>query len=107
MNRQGSTSSGDIGTVAALIVAAVVSCVLNGWALSVLWGWFIIGAFELPKLSISNAIGVSFVVSFLLTKSSDFKPEATHEDLVNKFALILIYPFFAVVVGWIVNVVVG
>jgi hypothetical protein len=54
--------------IAALIflpILLALSVVLNGYVLCVLWGWFIVPTFGLPRLSIPAALGVALVASVL------------------------------------------
>ena len=37
----------------------------HGFALSLMWGWFVVPAFSVPALSVIDAIGVSLIVSTL------------------------------------------
>lgn len=58
------------GTVAVIILAlspVIVApvAILDGWVLSKMWGWFIVGRFHLPPLSIPVAIGLALTVRFL------------------------------------------
>lgn len=52
---------GCIGTLIALPLAVP----LNGYALSVLWGWFVVPLLHAAPLGIASACGVSLVVSML------------------------------------------
>ncbi len=49
----------------AFIIISLPLVALNGWALHILWGWFIVPVFALPMLEVPQAIGISVVVSFL------------------------------------------
>lgn len=94
-----------IGTIALVVLALVVGTIMNGWALSMLWGWFIMPIFAAPSLSVVQAIGVAMVVSFLTSglqsetyKSKDFT------DLIGQFAgKAIIYPIVVVAIGWLVS----
>lgn len=48
-----------------LLLFLPVSVLINGWALAVLWRWFLLPAFDLPALSIGYAIGLSVIASLL------------------------------------------
>jgi hypothetical protein len=51
--------------IAVLILSAVLEPILNGITLSILWGWFVVPAFDVPALALVPAIGICFIVSFL------------------------------------------
>ena len=81
-------------------VALVVGGLLvNGWAISMLWGWFVVPLFGTKSLTIANAIGLSCFVS-LFTASSAKKEE---DDLGTMIARVLIVPVLIVFIGWIVS----
>lgn len=54
-----------IGYIASTIAIIVYSTVMNGWALSKLWSWFVVETFGLPILSIPEAIGLAMIASYL------------------------------------------
>jgi len=47
----------------------VVSCLLRGWVLSILWRWFMVPTLGLPALSVPQAIGIALVVGMLTHQS--------------------------------------
>jgi hypothetical protein len=48
----------------ALLLAIVPVMLFRGFVLSVLWGWFVV-RLGVPPIGIVNAIGLSFLISFL------------------------------------------
>jgi high-affinity Fe2+/Pb2+ permease len=79
-----------------LLLAA--SSIWRGFALSILWGWFIVPVFGLPALSIPFAIGLSLVVGFLTDHVDD--KDGDWSAAVYKAA---IGPAVALLIGWIVT----
>jgi hypothetical protein len=79
----------------------VVMYAIQGWVLSIMWGWFIVPLFHLPPLSILQAIGLTLVV-VLLTGSAS-KTAQTSEERVTNIATGVIGPFIALLVGWIIH----
>ncbi len=61
----------DLTRIFGSIFLMVVSVTLNGYTLSVLWGWFMTPKFHLPELSISAAIGVVLIVRYVTYHSND------------------------------------
>lgn len=61
---------------AAIYIPSVM--VLNGFALSTLWAWFIVATFGVPVLSIPVAIGVCMIAAFLTKQyHKDEREEST------------------------------
>ena len=81
--------------------------IARGWALSVLWGWFIVPMFHLPKVGIAQAIALSLVLSVYAktesTRTSD--EEKTHgiSDVVGRAIGNLCGPLFIVGFAWLVK----
>lgn len=90
-----------LGYVAATILSMVYTNLLSGWALSILWAWFVVAVFALPALSIPQTIGVSLVVSYL-THQVDHKDDRTRpfaEILASSIAYGTLKPLFALASG--------
>ncbi len=86
----------------------VLSAMLNGYALSVLWGWFIVPTFGLPQLSVVAAIGVAMVVGYLTNhqqpeKEDPYDDRSFGQKMGPVIALAVMKPIFALTFGWIVH----
>lgn len=75
------------------------TAVLDGWTLTVLWGWFIVPIHDLPPLSIPAAIGTAIVVRFLT--QSWRKTEGA--KLADTLTFAIAKPLAALAIGWIVT----
>lgn len=102
-------NAGTFLVTAALVVVFVVSAtMLNGYALSVLWGWFVVPTFEtVPPLSLPAAIGIAMVVGFLTNHTAPKKREESYDDTIwDKLSpLMFVYakPIVALLFGFIVQ----
>jgi len=87
--------------ISAVIVGAVIGglTLLRGWALSVLWSWFMVPIFHAPPLSIAQATAVSLVVSLLCHQQIPQKDDETWDAITYP----LLVPLIAVAIGWIVK----
>jgi hypothetical protein len=81
---------------------SAVSIVLNGWAFSILWGWFIVTTFGVMPITIPAAIGLGFVVSYL-TKQAHCKVDTSNEAIWYDLRVSVMKPFVALGIGWIVK----
>lgn len=59
---------GCIGLVVITIVTIVYATFTGGLVIAALWGWFMVPIFKLPELTIMQAIGVGYVVSYIVTR---------------------------------------
>lgn len=93
-----------IGLIGFFSFAIALSTLLNGWALSVLWGWFMVGIFELPGISVGQAIGISVIVNLLTYThvESNTKDKKVSELVGQLLGSAILRPLFAVLVGWLV-----
>jgi len=94
-----------LGIAVFLPLVIIVGSIAGGWALSTLWGWFIVPVFNLPPLTIVQAIGVSIVVGTLKGSSStnsDSKKKETSE-LISAIFVALLTPLFSVFLGWLLT----
>lgn len=83
-----------------LLAVALVATVLHGWALALLWAWFVVPVFGLPTLTYLQAIGLALVFSmFVTTKRSSETKQDTWEGAVAS----LLTPFLVVGMGWILT----
>ena len=92
-----------IGYFFSFMTVIVFNVVFSGYAFSVLWEWFVVSTFNLPGISIPQAIGLGLIVSFLAKDyMEDEKKKEPFEILAKGFALGVCRPFFAIATGWIV-----
>lgn len=89
------------------LVLIVISSLLNGWALKVLWSWFVAPVFQVSSISTAQAIGLSLV--FVLMQSSSRTSNNTNSDksptalLFEAVFLAVVTPLFAVGCGWVIS----
>lgn len=89
-----------VGVVAFIAGASVWS----GFALSILWAWFITPVFHVPHLSIPSAIGLSLVVSMFTSKPDPSnKKEEKNAKLIYGTIYAVFLPALTLVLGAIVH----
>ena len=94
-----------LGYAVAFISVIVLSSIWSGYALSVLWAWFIVPAFGLPKLSIPLAIGLALIVSYLTHQLDNREKDnrTASEVLVAGIATSFVKPLIVLLTGWVVK----
>jgi len=80
------------------ITAAVTMSIYCGWAFSVIWGWFMVPVFGLPRLSIAAAIGISTMLS--MTRLSSQSNKDSHWKLLAYYFVIVTV---SLLVAWIAH----
>lgn len=90
--------------VSCLLMVALlpVAILASGWAICVLWGWFVSPLFGLPAITILQAYGLSLVLAALRgwRKSEPF--ESNYEAAVAVTASLL-SPAMLVGLGWLIR----
>ncbi len=87
-----------------LFVIAPIGVVLKGWALSTLWGWFIVPTFGIPSLSIPAAIGISLIAAYLAKPvMPEDEKKSPGELALERISRQLFVPPIVVFLGWIVT----
>jgi phosphate/sulfate permease len=95
---------GAIALIPMLFAGLALSAIINGWVLSILWGWFITPVFGIPAISVGQAIGLAMVVSYLTYQhiEQDSDKDKT-ERFAGIFAVLLIRPLMSLLLGYIVH----
>ncbi len=87
------------------IFGIFLASLFNGYALSILWGWFIVPTFKLPVLGVVPAIGVAMVIGHLTRQPQ--KNEDKNKKFVQVFTegilTSLFNSAFIILFGWIVH----
>lgn len=87
------------GYLCLFVVMMVVGPMLDGYALSVLWGWFVAPTFGLPLLTYGVAAGIALTVRYL-TRQVDHSEEKKELGMPARVAIVLLKPVLALGFGW-------
>lgn len=107
MKQETSTAS-CVGWLLIAVLLTPVHWVLDGWVLSILWGWFAVPTFGLPALSIPTAIGLRVILGYLTPmpgnhNQKDDKPHG--ERMAEAVLTVLMKPLIGLFFGWLVKVI--
>jgi len=96
-----------VGMLISYVLLLALGLVLNGWALSTVWNWYIPSIFNLPYLTLWQSVGVSMVFElFTGVKSRSNKSETSNktygEVFLESFLTVIITPVIIVFVAWVV-----
>ena len=99
-----------IGVIVVIAFVMVFAAVFNGYALSVLWEWFVVPTFGAPQLSIVSAIGIAMTIQYLVnpkmyTSAGEEKDEGKglEQKIAEAILKIALNPLLALFFGWIVH----
>ena len=93
------------GYLCLIPVLMILSPIWSGYALSILWRWFMVPLFGFCDLSIPYAIGLTLIVRFLTHIQVYDKDNREHfnEKLVFSIAIAIFSPAFVLLFGWIIH----
>jgi len=92
-----------IGVMVVTVTSLLLSTVLRGFVLVVLWSWFVVAHFHIAPLTIPVALGISLIVSFLTAHVDlDDKPTGQAKSRLYKaISASLVVPIFTLALGWV------
>ncbi len=88
------------------LVLMAIGYVFSGYALSILWGWFMVPVFELPEISVVPAIGIIIVVGYLTKQYGiidEDKNESFETRFLKDFVKAIFVPAYSLFLGYIVH----
>jgi len=92
-----------VGIIILAVIGVVGGALMQGWALSTLWAWFIVPLFGVPLMPVGYAIGVSLLVGTLLFNTSTPKSNMTTSEQIGLvIGKVFVAPILSVFMGWIV-----
>ena len=84
------------GIIMAVIMALILTPIIYGFVFCKLWIWFVVPTFGLQSLTLIQAIGLSFIISFFLGKNDLFKEQNnknnTRQDNTEAISKLLFLP---------------
>lgn len=86
-----------------LLFAGVIalSSILNGWVLSILWGWFFVPILKLPPLTVPQAIGIALVVGYFTRQKQPSSKSS--DEAYETIGYAFLAPLVTLLIGWIVK----
>ena len=94
------------GLIYILAAAFVLGPILNGVALSVLWGWFVEPLFGLPPLSVPAAIGIAMISQLLVRIDHDdshYKDMDLSKIVGTVTGKVVAAPILTIAFAWVVK----
>jgi cytochrome bd-type quinol oxidase subunit 1 len=94
------------GYVCSYLILMPLSITFSGYALSVLWDWFVAVTFGVESLSIPAAIGLSLIINYITYQYNEQESDSSisqSERLGKAVFMAMIRPSLALLTGWIVT----
>lgn len=85
-------------------VTLVFGSIMDGWVLATLWRWFIMPLFEVPALTLLEAIGLCLIVGYLTVNFTQAKDEReSTEKVADALTRSFVYPLVVLGVSYVVH----
>ena len=91
----------DTGKLVVLALGLVVVMVVHGWALSLLWGWFLVPILDVRAITVAEGVGLSMVVTFLRGWSG--QSDRSIPETLTLAAKGMAYTFFSLGLAFLVH----
>jgi hypothetical protein len=86
------------------IAIVLLTAILRGWTLTILWKWFLIPIFHFPPLTVVQAIGFTFVLGFLIGgKNIDWGKKTSLEDFFSQIGTVILQCLIVLGLGWVIT----
>jgi len=93
-----------LGYIFTVLIVMFISATYSGYALSVLWGWFIVPTFDIPAISIPTAIGIALVIGFVSKSDQTTDGSKSFADSLGELVVkAFLKPSIALLIGWVVT----
>jgi hypothetical protein len=94
-----SVSKGSVGGSVAMMVTTPFLSILHGWALTMLWRWFVVPTFHVAQLGIVPAIGLGLVVAMFMPNIPSQNDEKDENPNLTLVLMAVIKPLILLGVG--------
>jgi len=84
------------------LLVAIISTILGGIAIMLMWRWFIATPFNIMEITIPQAIGIDTLLSMINAKLSDYNSKE-QLDNITKCYIMIATPLFSLLIGYIVH----
>ena len=92
------------GYTVAIIVLLFFSTLFSGYAISILWDWFVAPVFGVAAINIPQAIGLTLIVQYLTHQEQGTKPaKDVASALIEGVFKAAFKPLLTVAFGWLVT----
>jgi hypothetical protein len=94
----------NFGKFMTVVLAMIISPIINGFVFSKLWLWFIVPTFQIQPLRVVEAIGIIFLINFIRVKrDKEAYKDKFWETFANNMIFIVLMAGFALLSGWVVT----
>ena len=85
-----------------LCIAAPLLALWQGWAVSMLWNWFV-APMGVPAITILTGAGLTLVCGAIRARNTKSTSDESQTDRFERLAAMVLIPAITVFIGWIIK----
>ena len=94
----------NFGKFMTVVLAMLISPIINGFVITKLWMWFIVPTFEANPLRVVEAIGLMFLINYVKAKrDKETDKDKFWEQFAKNMVYLILVAGFALLSGWVVQ----
>lgn len=90
-----------IGKITIFLIMVALLIVFNAFVMTKLWFWFITPVFNIPVLTLTQAIGLNLFLAYLQPKKIEVNSEDWYEAFKLTFKYGVIFNIIVLLFGWL------
>jgi len=95
----------NFGKFMTVLLAMIISPIINGFVFSKLWLWFIVPIFQMQPLRVVEAIGIIFLINFIKAKiDKESDKDKFWETFATNMVFVVLMAGFTLLSGWVVTI---
>jgi len=85
------------------ILVAIVTVLMDGLVIPILWRWFIVPVFKLPQIYFWQAAGLALLIGYFTHQTQpEDRSKSGFEKAVAAAGIAIAYPLLILGVGWVI-----
>lgn len=85
------------------LILLIITAVIGGFIMIKFWSWFVLPVFFLPSLSLIQAIGFNFFLSWIFYQKRDKKKDYNFSKFMEDFFDSLLSSAAVFFIGWLIH----
>lgn len=86
-----------------MLICSIIGFALHGWAVMLLWGWFIVPLFHLPAITFAAGVGLALFTRYATYQYNATNLNNSEEDNAQIAIMHVVLPAVVMLTGWIIH----
>lgn len=93
----------NFGKFMTILLTMIINTIINGFVFCKLWSWFIVTTFQVQSIRLVEAIGISLLIGFIITRKTTTKSDDFWETFIESTIFMIIVCGFALFGGYVIH----